>query len=887
MLNFRALFHKKRIEQEMDDELRFHLEKQIEQNIASGMAPEEARYAALRQFGNVGAIEEECREAWGARFVNELAQDLRYGLRQLRRNPGFTIVAVLTLALGIGANTALFSVVNALILRGLPVSNPDRLVSLAFHQKKSRILPTFSYPDLKDIRDQVGNSMEVFAYRFGMDGLSDGGHADRIVTNYVTGNYFSALGLKPALGRLILPFEGGPSRSDPVIVLGYSYWKSRFAGDPGVVGKQVRINGHPFTIIGVAPKGFHSAMNVADIQAFMPLNMSYLEFGIPMNVRGVRGLFALARLEGGTTMAQAQASLKVIADRLAQQYPQTDAGASIQVYPQKAAAITPAPAPGQYQKELVLTGLFLALAGLVLLLACFNVANILLVRATAREHEMAIRAAVGAPRRRLIRQVLTESFLLAILGCGTGILVGAWATSALSAVHINMGLPVTFDFSLDWRVIAYAVGAAVLAGLVVGIVPALRTARANPNGVLHEAGRTASGRHHRLRTTLVVAQVAGSIVLLTVAGLFTRSLVNAQQMTLGFNSDHLYNFHMDPHEIGYNASQGQEFFKNLLDRVRTLPGVQSATLAFTYPSNGIYANANAVYVEGHLPPQGEPAPVLSMNVVTPGYFKTLGIPIISGRAFAETDAAKAQRVAIINQAMAKEFWPGQDPLGRQFRTGSATGKPIEVVGVARDSKYANLFAKPTPYFYRPFAQSYISIETLQVRSLLPPATLDRQVQGVIRDMAPGLPLFDVQTMNEALDGSGFYIFRIGAYLAAALGLLGLILATVGVYGVISFNTTQRTREFGIRMALGARPRDILQSVFRQGLLIVLAGALMGIGGALLLTRVVAHFLYGVSAHDPVTYLGVIILIAAVTLLACYIPARRAARVDPMVALRYE
>jgi len=819
--------------------------------------------------------------------MNTLLQDLRYGMRMLAKNPGFTTVAVLTLALGIGANTALFSVVNSLFLRGLPVKNSDRLVALAFHQKKSRILPAFSYPDLKDISDEMGSSMEVFGYRFGMDGLSDGGHADRIVTNYVTGNYFSALGLKPALGRLILPSEGGPSRSDAVMVLGYSYWKTRFGGDPGVVGKQVRINGHPFTIIGVAPKGFHSAMNVADIQAFMPLNMSYLEFGIPMNARGARGIFTLARLEGGTTQAQAQASLNVIADRLSQQYPKTDAGASILVYPQKAAALTPAPVPGQYQKELVITGLFLALAGLVLLLACFNVANILLVRATAREHEMAIRAAMGAPRRRLIRQILTESFLLAIFGCLAGILVGAWASAALGTIHISMGLPVTFDFSLDWRVLAYAVGAAVLAGLVVGIVPALRTARANPSGVLHEGGRTASARHHRLRTALVVAQVAGSIVLLTVAGLFTRSLVNAQQMKLGFNPDHLYNFHVDPHEIGYNPAQGQEFYKTLLDRVRSLPGVQSATLAFTYPSNGIYVNANSVYVDGHLLPQGEPAPVIHINVVAPGYFKTLGIPIVEGREFAETDTATAQRVAVINQAMAKEFWPGQDPLGRQFRTGSETGKPIEVVGIARDSKYQNLFAKSTPYFYRPFAQSYISIETLQVRSMLPPATLDHQVESVIRDLAPGLPVFDVQSMNAALDGSGFYIFRIGAYLAAALGLLGLILAAVGVYGVISFSTSQRTREIGIRMALGARPRDILQSVFLQGMGIVIAGALLGIGAALGLTRVMAHFLYGVSAHDPVTYLGVTILIAGVTLLACYIPARRAMKVDPMEALRYE
>jgi macrolide transport system ATP-binding/permease protein len=823
-----------------------------------------------------------------------LLQDLKYGVRMLAKSPGVTAVAVLTLALGIGANTAIFTVVNALLLRGLAVRNPDQLVSLAFSQRGASQVGTlensisvFSYPDLKDVSEQAASLMHVFAYRFGVDGLSEGGHADRIITNYVTGNYFSVLGVKPALGRLVLPSEGKPSRTDPILVLGYSYWKNRFGGDPSIIGKQVRLDGHLVTVVGVASRDFHGALNEVDIQAFLPLNMERIEFATQLDSRAARSIFALARLKSGTTPAQAQNALNVIADRLSQQYPKTDARASIQVYPQSDAALTPMPQPGMHQKELLVMSLFLALAGVVLLLACINVANILLVRATAREHEMAIRSALGAPRHLLLRQLLTESLLLALIGCAAGVLVGVWASASLSSIHVSVGLPVNLNFTLDWAVFAYALAAALLAGIVVGIVPALRAACANPGDALHETGRTSSVRQHHLRNTLVVAQVAGSIVLLTVAGLFTQSVVKARRMDLGFNPDHLSNFHLDPHEIGYNDDQGRLFYKRLLERIRALPGVQSATLAFTYPSNGVYMNADAVYVEGHLPPKDQPAPVISVNDVTPGYFKTVGIPIIAGRAFADTDTSNAQPVAVINQTMAKEFWPGEDPVGREFRRGNESSKPIKVVGIARDSKYEDLFENSEPYLYQPLAQDYVPIQTLQVRSLVPTATLDREVEQQIHDLAPGLPIFDVQTMRQALDGGGFYTFRVGAYMAAALGLLGLLLASVGVYGVISFSTSQRTREIGIRMALGARPEDIWQAIFRQGLTIVVAGAGFGIMAALGLTRLMAHLLYGVSAHDPVTYLSVVFLIAAITLLACYIPARRATKVDPMVALRYE
>jgi predicted permease len=821
--------------------------------------------------------------------MSTLLHDLRYGLRMLAKNPGFTAVAVLTLALGIGANTAIFSTVNGLFLRGLQVQDPGAPVTLGFTHKKDVGLSLVSYPDFEDIQRQADGWVDLFAYRFGVDGLNAGDRADHILTNYVTGDYFTALGIKPALGRLILPAEGKVPGADPVIVLGYSCWKTRFGGDPSVIGRAVRIDGYPVTIVGVAQKGFRGALNEVDIEAYLPLNMTSIEaIEELLTDRSARALFALGRLRPGVSLQQARASMNVIATRLSQQYPNTDLGAAIWVLPQKEAALSPLPKPGEYQQILTAVGLFLALGILVLFLACFNVANVLLVRATTREHEMAVRAALGAPRPRLMRQLLTESFLLALFGCGAGIVAGSWGSSLLRSIHFSASLPISPDFSFDWRVFAYAAGVAILAGFMVGVAPALRASRVSPSNALHGGGRSIAGGGHRLRNILVVAQVAGSIVLLIVAGLFTRSLQRAQRMDLGFNPAHLLNLTMDPHEAGFNEAQGREFYKNLLPRVRALPGVQSASLAFSFPT-GQFADYDAVYVEGHFPRPGEAPPTIAVNPVSPGYFATMQIPVLKGRAFLDSDTPTAPRVAVINQTMAHQLWPDEDALGRRFRTNGESGPLVEVVGIARDSKYRDVFAKSIPYIYLPLAQNYISIETLQVRTQAEPESVIRSVEEQVRSLAPGLPVFGVETMEQALDGgfTGFYVFHLAAYLAAALGTLGLTLALLGVYGVISYSVSQRTHEIGIRMALGARPGDIWRIVFRQGLAIVVLGALIGILAALGLTRAMASFLYGVSAHDPLTYLGVTVMIAAVTLLACYIPARRAMKVDPMEALRYE
>ena len=536
--------------------------------------------------------------------METLLQDIRYGIRTLAKNPGFMIVAIITLALGIGVNTAIFSMVDAFLLRPLPVNNPSQITVLAFQQQHQRQQTQFSTADYRDIQQQTsGVFSDVFGYVFGMDGLGVDGKADRIMTNYVSGNYFAALGIKPALGRFILPSEGDVLNADPVMVLSYAYWQTHFGADPQIVGRKVSVDGHPVTIVGVAPKGFEGVYPILKVQGYLPLGMIAIE-GQPsdfMTNPELRGMPVLARLRPGVTLAQAQAALAVVSQRLSQDHPDSDKDMTVQAYPELRAR----PNPDPNNTVLTVGGLFLGLAGMVLLLACVNVANILLVRATVREREMAIRAALGAARIRLIRQLLTESVVLALLGGVAGMLLGFWGSSALSSINIQTDLPINFDFGFDWRVFAYATAAALLTGIVVGIVRAVRASRGNLSSILHEGGRGVVGGKNRLRTTLVVAQVAGSLILLVIAGLFTRSLSKAQQTDLGFDPNHVVNFAMDPNEIGYNQAQTRDFYKNLLTQVGVLPGVVSASAANSTPM-GYYNNGDSLSIDGYQPPPGQP-----------------------------------------------------------------------------------------------------------------------------------------------------------------------------------------------------------------------------------------------------------------------------------------
>lgn len=824
--------------------------------------------------------------------MGSLLQDIRYGWRMLAKSPLSTLIVALTLALGIGANTLVFSLINGYLLRPLPVPDPGRIALLAAQQAgNSPFLYMFSYPDFVDFRKQAVSFADLLVYDISLGGLSAENKADQFVYSHVSGNYFSALGVKPLLGRLIRPEEENQPGEQPVLVLGYSFWQKRFRGDPSVLGKQVRVNGQLATIVGVVPKEFHGAYFVLNMDAYMPLGAADLAAQVsqnPLTDRNARIFRLLARLQPGVTFSQAQASVNVIAARLAREYPATDKNVTVQVYREQLAR----PTPLANNVIPITAGFFLFLAAMLLLLACMNVANITLARATVRQREMGLRAALGARRGRLVRQTLTETLLLGLLGGIGGILLGLWVNPGQVSAIPGLSLPVSLDFSFDWRVFAYSFAAAVFTGLFVGLWPALRASRLDLNTILQEGGRgeSGTGRHH-VRNFLVAAQVAGSFVLLIIAGLFVRSVQHSESVNLGFDPNHVVNIMVDPQQIGYDQSHATEFYRQLKTRVVALPGVQSASFAYGVPM-GDLANVNlcTVVVGDHPVANGQPPPSIFFNNVDSSYFETMRVPLLRGRTFTDFDNESAPLVAIVNQTMAERFWPNQDPIGKRF-TLNNIGQPsqtVQIVGLAGNGKYAFIAEDPTPFFYVPLTQNFTSLRTLQIRSSVPPDTMIAEVRRQIHALAPSLPIIQAKTMQESLEGSnGLQVFRIGATVAAILGGLGLILASVGVFGVVSFAAVQRTREIGIRLALGGTARDVLRLVLQQGVRMVGAGLLVGVLAAWGLTRLMARFLFGVSPSDPLTYASVILLLSAVALLACWLPAHRATRVDPGIALRYE
>lgn len=823
-----------------------------------------------------------------------LWQDLKYAVRMIAKTPGLSAIIVLTLALGLGATTVVFSIANTLLLRPLPVPHASRIVAIGFQQPGNPLgLGSLSYPELRDYQAQSGEVFEAtFGGLFRMAGFSlEGRPAEQVLSTYVTGNFFTGLGVKPMLGRVFAPGEGEQIGAPRMAVLSYTFWKSHLGANPDVVGQQALVNGKPTLIVGIAPEGFHGAVpSLIDIQIYLPMSIvaedqaatpgAYAGGNLFTN-RTDREMSVLGMLKPGVTVGQAQSAARLIQGRLASQYSKDEKGLVMEVLP------APSGVPESGLMGLV-AALFVGLSVMVLLLACMNVANVLLARATTRQQEMAVRAAMGASRVRMIRQMLTEPVLLALLGAAAGMVAAKWTTAAMFSLPASIRQRADYlilNFNFDWRVFLIAFGAAIVGGIAAGLWPAIRAGNANLSLVLHGAGRSDSGgaERHRLRQILVVAQVAGSLTLLISAGFFVQALRQAQHTYVGFDPTHLVVCTMDPHQIGYDQTRSKQFYKDLKTRVAALPGVQSVSLSFGFPFLGIQYGTN-IFVENRVIPPGQQPPFILHNVVGPEYFSNLRIPLLQGRAFTESDDEHTPPVAVVNQTMARQLWPGENPIGKRFRSERETAPLIEVVGLVGDGKYQNIVEDPQPWFYIPDGQEFQSLRAIAVRSALPPNNMIADVEREIRELAPGMPLFNSASGEQMLKQSEF-IFVLGVYLAGGMGLLGLFIAVVGVYGVVSYAAAQRTREVGVRIALGAMPRDVLKLILGQGLGLVGAGVGAGVIVGLLVTRGISHIFHGQTG--VLVFFFAAALLAATGLFACYFPAHRAMRLDPMTALRHE
>jgi predicted permease len=811
--------------------------------------------------------------------MGTLWQDVRQGLRVLAKTPSFTIAVALTLGLGIGANAAVFSIINALLLRPLPVADPANLYVLSVSHQDNEQPHSVSWADYVDYRDRAGVFSDVAAYQIDFAGLSADNRADRIAVSYVTGNFFSMLGVRPGAGRLILPTEGHTFGADPVIVLGQSYWKKRFNGDSSVVGRHVQVNGQPFTVVGIVPDNFYGVYALVEFDAYMPFGMLFPEKAYRETIarRDNHDLHVIGRLRPGVSFTQAQAGIDLMSRQLEQQYPETNKTVRARLIPEHLAR----PEAGAADNNPFVAGVFMLLVGLVLLVACVNVVNLMMVRATVRQRELAVRAALGAGRKRLVRQLLTESLLLAAAGGLVGAALGGWISRLLSGMTLPADIPIRFDLPFDWRVFTYVAVVALGTGVIVGLLPALRASRTDLNEVLREGGRSMAdgGRRQFMRSALVIAQVAVSLVLLVAAALFVRSVQRAQSVDLGFDPSHVINASMDVSQQGYDEARGRAFYRDVEARIRALPGVESMSYAYSVPF-GYYNSAEYIEAEGQPVPKDTRKPSAGYNMVGPDYFKTMKVSVVRGRAFTADDDERARPVAIVNELVAQRFWPGQDPIGKRFRMEGANTQWLEVVGVTRSGKYN--------YIFEPIAQQYRAIRVIHARTAGAPEALAPAIQKEIHALNPDLPVYDVRTMEKMLEGpNGFFLLQMGALFGGALGVLGLVLALVGIYGVVSYAASQRTQEIGVRMALGAQRFDILRLVVGRGLLLIAAGVAIGVAGSLGVARLLSNLLFGVSSTDPVTFVGVPLLLGGMAVLASYVPALRATRIDPMRALRQD
>jgi predicted permease len=894
-LRIRSLWTRRELDRDLNDELSFHLAQRADKNRAAGMSAGDAKHAAHRRLGNATYVKERTRDVRIFTSIENAWRDVRFGARMLLKEPGFTFIVILTLALGIGANTAIFSIINGLMLRPLPIADPSSVIYLAFPRDSVHVDHDFSYQELSDVQKQTSDifsnaSGVIYGSRAGFedrgDGLTFENHTEPVQTSFVTGDFFQMLGIQPVLGRLILPSEGKSPDTDPVVVISDRYWKTRFHGDPNIVGRQAAINGHPLTIVGVTPEGFEGLTPLLSMQAYLPLGMATVDSDGNtdfMTNPKTRALVVIARLKDGMNAAKAQPALDIIGQRLFQQNARPeDASSSLRAMPLHAPGITNP--PGLLPK---LASLFIILAGLVLLLACVNVANLLLVRATGREREIAVRSALGASRTRVVRQLLTESLLLSFAGCFAGALIGMNAVSSVSNVDFGVDLPLQLNFPFDWHVFLYAAGIALATGLLVGLFPALRVSFSNLRDVLYSGGRGSTNRRQRFRSVLVAVQVGGSLALLVVAGLFLRSLQRAETSDLGFDPRGVVNLTVDPHEIGYNKPQSVAFYNELLERVRALPNVKSASITPT-PALGETVLGDEIEISGRPKVKDQPAPHPITVSISSRYFETMGMSLLRGREITDADTENSQPVAVVNAAMADKYWPNQDAIGKTFTRLSDPKRAILIVGIVRNSRMDSVSGPFSEGFYIPLSQNFLPDVTLQIRTTASTDAMARIALDQIHAISPAMPVYGIRAMDRLINGgNGLLFFKVGAAIAGALGLLGLLLAVIGVYGVMSYSVSRRTSEIGIRMALGARRDQVLTMICKQGAILVAFGLVTGLACAFAIGHLVSDFLVDVAPTDPATFIGVSILLTAIALLACFIPAHRATNIEPTQALRHE
>jgi predicted permease len=875
---------------EFDEEVRAHIEMQAYELERSGMTPDAARAAALQRFGHVEPMKNEYRDLRGLPSLDAILRDVRYSARLLRRSPGFALMAFLTLAIGIGATTAVFSLVNRAVLRPLPVDRPHELVAVNSTSGRS-MFPTLSYPNYADLRGRTTGFAGLIAYRFAPISVSVNGVNERLWGYLVSGNYFDVLGVRPVIGRAISRADDEERDAHPITVISYRFWQQRFGGAPSAIGQPIIVNGRTYTVVGVAPRGFFGTEIAAAPDLWFPLGMqAAIDSGVRwLDDRGVASLFVVGRLAAGVSRTQVATELSAVGIALEREFPDVNEGRRI--------VASPAGLMGTMMRGPVFgfTALLLSIAGLVLLLACVNLANLLLARGIDRRHEVAIRLSIGAGRAALVRQLLIESLMISSAAGAAGLLLAWWLMGAAGTIRPPVDIPMVLDLPLDGRVLLFNVVLSVATAVVFGLMPALQATKADLSGVLKDSASSSERQSVAWRNALIVVQVAVSLVLLTGAGLMWRALGQTRSMALGFSTAGAVEVSFDLRLQGYSRERGAEMQRQLVEAVRRLPAVTNAALADVVPID-LHFGWTRVYAEEAPIDRDVRAPRAFMSRVTPGYFQTMRTRLEEGRDFSELDDRERPPVAIVNRALARRLWPSGSALGRRVRLGNVTtvspgatggsteNVPVEIVGIVENGKYAGFNENGSGAIFRPLRQSYSGSVSVVARTNGGVAATIAAVREAVRTLDPTMPIASAQSLEQRLF-LPLLPARMTAVALGSFGALALVLSAIGLYGVMSYSVSSRTHEIGVRMALGAQRSDVLRLVLGQGSRLIAIGVAAGIGLAVLGTRLLRALLFGVSPTDPLTYAAVVIALCGVALTACWIPARRALRTNPLEALR--